>query len=191
MKKTQKTIKIILVGACGVGKTSLVSSYLKKPFSNEISPTISPASSNKIVVLENGETVSMQIWDTAGQERFQSISQMFYRGTDVALVCYDQTSVGSLDQWVSRIRAEVSDCFLFLVETKADLMDDERILECSGNGQLLVRRYRARDYFLTSSVDSRGIKELFLASAMCALEIEPHQPETRITEVPKKSKDCC
>lgn len=51
------------------------------------------------------EKVNLQIWDTAGQERFNSISQAFYRGTDVAILVYDITnyeSVLSLRDWFKR-----------------------------------------------------------------------------------------
>lgn len=51
------------------------------------------------------EKVNLQIWDTAGQERFNSISQAFYRGTDVAILVYDITdyeSVLSLRGWFER-----------------------------------------------------------------------------------------
>ena len=51
------------------------------------------------------EKVNLQVWDTAGQERFNSISQAFYRGTDVAILVYDITnyeSVLSLRDWFKR-----------------------------------------------------------------------------------------
>ena len=49
--------------------------------------------------------VNLQIWDTAGQERFNSISQAFYRGTDVCVLVYDVTnyeSVLSIRDWFNR-----------------------------------------------------------------------------------------
>ena len=34
----------------------------------------------------------MQIWDTAGQETFNSMGNMFYRGTDCCIIVYDITN---------------------------------------------------------------------------------------------------
>lgn len=46
--------------------------------------------------------IKFEIWDTAGQERFRSLSPMYYRNAQAAVVVYDVTksvsiSLASLD----------------------------------------------------------------------------------------------
>jgi len=41
----------------------------------------------------DGYTLKMDIWDTAGQERYHSLAPMYYRGSAIALVVYDITSM--------------------------------------------------------------------------------------------------
>ena len=49
-----------------------------------------------------GKVIKFEIWDTAGQERFRSLSPMYYRNAQAAVVVYDITkyvstlSIGSM-----------------------------------------------------------------------------------------------
>jgi Rab family protein len=58
--------KIILVGDASVGKTCLLTQYLKGTLPKNPAPTIGVEFATKNVVLRNGGTVKAQIWDTAG-----------------------------------------------------------------------------------------------------------------------------
>ncbi len=45
----------------------------------------------------------LSIWDTAGQERFESLTKMYFKDSDAALVVYDITSAESFEKtkkWV-------------------------------------------------------------------------------------------
>ena len=79
------------------------------------------------------EKVNLQIWDTAGQERFNSISQAFYRGTDVAILVYDITnceSVLSLRDWLKRFieHCHVERPGVMIIGNKID-KDSERCVD--------------------------------------------------------------
>jgi GTPase SAR1 family protein len=53
----------------GVGKSSLLSKYVKGVFPTSPLPTIAVEFSTKIIQLKEGSFVKAQIWDTAGQEK--------------------------------------------------------------------------------------------------------------------------
>jgi len=40
-------------------------------------------------------SIKFEIWDTAGQERFRSLSPMYYRNAQAAVVVYDVTKVSN------------------------------------------------------------------------------------------------
>ena len=45
----------------------------------------------------------LSIWDTAGQERFESLTKMYFKDSDAALVVYDLPSAESFEKtkkWV-------------------------------------------------------------------------------------------
>lgn len=65
--------KIVVLGAQGVGKTSLLLRYIKNQFKAGSTASTVGASflTKKVVDDESDTTVRLQIWDTAGQERFR------------------------------------------------------------------------------------------------------------------------
>ena len=72
---TQKniTLKYLVVGDSGVGKTSLLVRYCEDAFQADYLSTIGV--DFKIKRLEiNGSQVTLNIWDTAGQERYRAIT---------------------------------------------------------------------------------------------------------------------
>ncbi|GME80598.1 hypothetical protein B5S31_g5610 [[Candida] boidinii] len=86
-----RVVKVVLIGDQAVGKTSLRSQFVHHIFSNSYRATIGCDFLTSSVLTKDGEYVNLQLWDTAGQERFNSLSQAFYRGTDIAILVYDIT----------------------------------------------------------------------------------------------------
>lgn len=78
--------KLVVLGAQGVGKTSLLQRFLQpsgvlsKPLS-----TVGASFVTKRVLDDQGGVLRLQLWDTAGQERFHSIARLYYRGAQCAL----------------------------------------------------------------------------------------------------------
>jgi len=170
-------MKVILVGGSGVGKTSLVSAYFENPFEVQALPTVAPASCNATIDLPGGVKVELQIWDTAGQERFQAISQMFYRDSHIAFVCYDSLSDKTVEDWINKVRSEVPECIIFLVSTKCDLLNTEQSEQTIAKGKEMKERFDAHYHILTSSSNRTGVKELFIEAAKCCqLVFQSNQP---------------
>jgi small GTP-binding protein len=162
------TIKVILVGNSGVGKTCLIGSYLKNTFENRTAQTVAPAYSCREVQKADGTIVILQIWDTAGQERYATISQLFFRDSNVALLCFDPsdgTSVAAVKEWIKRILNEVSDCHLFGVLTKADLISAEELPNVLNETKAALLDCNLEQYFTTSSVTRDGVENVFLQAA--------------------------
>jgi small GTP-binding protein len=160
-------LKVILVGGTGVGKTSLISSFLKKPFDASVISTVSPAYTFRDVTRHDGLTLCLQIWDTAGQERYRSVSQLFYRDADVALVCYEAGSDESLEtipEWITQVRKEVPDCMFIFVGTKSDLLPPGGSKEALEAAQRTLSAYQPKGYHITSSVTGDGVEGVFLAA---------------------------
>ncbi|GKY94542.1 hypothetical protein MPSEU_000419900 [Mayamaea pseudoterrestris] len=101
MSVQKKTLKIVILGDSGVGKTSLMNRYSTGAFTGQYKATIGADCLSKELVCTDvygqRHLVILQIWDTAGQERFQSLGVAFYRGADAAMLVYDVTDVASLD----------------------------------------------------------------------------------------------
>ncbi|KRF83791.1 ras-related protein Rab7 [Drosophila virilis] len=126
-------LKILVLGDCGVGKTSLMNRYVNKHFTNMYKASIGTDFFSKEVVVNN-RMITMHFWDTAGQERFQTLGVAFYRGTDCCVLVYDVTSPKSfknLNLWRDEFLIQTSprdpDSFPFVVlGNKADL-DEQNV----------------------------------------------------------------
>nr|AOC97470.1 Rab family protein [Volvariella volvacea] len=120
--KPVRTIKLVVVGASGAGKTSLRGQYISGKFTTGYRATIgtdfitktlpwpSEASLKELDSMDagveraeaepgesgSGKSVALQIWDTAGQERFSSLSSAFFRGADAVILLYDVNDAESL-----------------------------------------------------------------------------------------------
>ncbi|KAJ7673881.1 P-loop containing nucleoside triphosphate hydrolase protein [Mycena polygramma] len=106
------TFKVVVIGASGVGKTSLRGQYISSRFSSSYRATIGADFITKTLppLTPGGEPVVLQIWDTAGQERFSSLASAFFRGADAAVLMYDVTAPGTLHalrRWWAELRDKV------------------------------------------------------------------------------------
>ncbi|KAI9645364.1 hypothetical protein NHQ30_006101 [Ciborinia camelliae] len=125
---TSLEAKIVVLGAQGVGKTSLLLRYIKNQFNPKTTTSTVGASflTKRVVDAESDTVVRLQIWDTAGQERFRSISRLYYRGANACILCYSITSQASFNEmsvWLTELRRNLpADIILHVVGTKADLV---------------------------------------------------------------------
>lgn len=123
--------KIVVLGAQGVGKTSLVHRYVNHDFNPAATtPTVGASFVTKRVVDRTSDTVvRLQIWDTAGQERFRSISRLYYRGANACLLCYnitDEKSFQEMTGWLLELKnnmgSEEEPIVIHVVGTKSDIV---------------------------------------------------------------------
>ncbi len=85
-------IVVILIGDVDVGKTCLLSRYLKNQLPKTQKTTIGVEFATKNVTMKDGATVKAQLWDTAGQEKYRAITVAHYRKAVGCLVVYDVTN---------------------------------------------------------------------------------------------------
>lgn len=107
-KKDDSTqnVKVCFLGDSTVGKTSVALRYVENRYDETISTTIGAAYSSKFVKFNEKLQIKFHFWDTAGQERFRSLSPLYYRNCDVAILVYDVTSTitfYNLKDWVDQL----------------------------------------------------------------------------------------
>ncbi|KAB1259018.1 Ras-related protein Rab-7b [Camelus dromedarius] len=103
-------LKLIIIGALGVGKTSLLHQYVHKTFYEDYQTTLGASILSKIIILDD-TTLKLQIWDTGGQERFRSMVSTFYKGSDGCILAFDVTDLESfeaLETWRGDVPQEVA-----------------------------------------------------------------------------------
>jgi len=200
MASNEFDVKLVLLGNSGVGKTSLVLRYVQGTYTLEQSSTIGASFMTKRMQVED-QKLKLQIWDTAGQERFRSMTPMYYRGSNCAILVYDITSEESFENvkdWVSELSSNIrTDIVIVVCGNKCDL-ESQRVVSSS----------KAKEYassinaiFIeTSAKDNERIDELF--TEICTRLIEKRKqgatmsPKTTnnavdVSPKSRKRERCC
>ena len=100
-------VKVIIIGDSSVGKTTIMSKYLKNQFNEDSKATVGVEFGSKLFKI-NGHNIKAQIWDTAGQEKYKAITGAYYKGSKGAFVVYDITrkdTFESVDKWINDLKA--------------------------------------------------------------------------------------
>jgi len=135
IEEYEMMVKIILIGDSGVGKTNIMSKFLKNQFMEESKATIGVEFGSKLFNHE-GHKIKAQIWDTAGQEKYKAITGAYYKGSKGALVVYDITqkkSFENIEKWVNDLKvAGDPKITIILIGNKSDLEDKRQVLKDQG-----------------------------------------------------------
>lgn len=81
--------RLILIGDSTVGKSSLLKYFTDGKFAEVSDPTVGVDFFARLIEVDDGTRIKLQLWDTAGQERFRSITKSYYRNSVGALLVYD------------------------------------------------------------------------------------------------------
>ena len=154
----------------GVGKSSLLSKYVKGVVPVSPLPTIAIEFATKIIQIKEGGYIKAQIWDTAGQEKYKAITSHHYRRAVGALIVYDVTKRSSFDnvlKWYSDLKQKAEkECIIALVGNKIDLNDNRSV--SFDEGKNISEKYGIM-FFETSAKDNIDINELFEKSTLTYL----------------------
>ena len=155
-------IKLILVGDKSVGKTSIITQFSEKQFTNDYIPTIG---SDKIIkeIEIKGEKLKLEIWDTVGQEQYRTVNKIFIKNAQIALIVYDITnkdSFNNLNFWLQEIidinRKKVICCVL---SNKTDLYENQVVDSEEGKNFATEKKMK---FFETSAKDYESIEKVFI-----------------------------
>eukprot|EP00826_Nyctotherus_ovalis_P017430 TRINITY_DN15135_c0_g2_i2.p1 TRINITY_DN15135_c0_g2~~TRINITY_DN15135_c0_g2_i2.p1 ORF type:complete len:213 (+),score=30.13 TRINITY_DN15135_c0_g2_i2:125-763(+) len=130
-RKDDYIFKLIMIGDSRVGKTQLISRYIKNDFNMNSTPTFGVEFTHKTIEME-GKQVSIRLWDTIGQEKFRSLTSIYYKGAVGAILVYDITNRKSFEsactQWLGELgNFSESNIVLMLVGNKCDLKDKRKV----------------------------------------------------------------
>ena len=86
--KSGRTIKCMMVGDTGVGKTCAVEMFTKKNAVENCTPTAKLMKYQNDLSIDN-EKVSLEIWDTPGEDDYICLRKTCYPLTDVILLVFN------------------------------------------------------------------------------------------------------
>lgn len=155
-------IKVILLGSCGVGKTNIISRYVKNQFDQD---SISTAGANYALkhFPYKGVTYSINIWDTAGQEQYRAVTKMFIQDTNILILCYsitDRESFNELDYWYNAATDIVGNSIIIGVAgNKSDLINEEVVSD--DEGENYANKVGAKFRLISAKTNKESIDQMF------------------------------
>lgn len=117
--------KICLLGAFGVGKTSLTRRYVDSIFSDAYLTTVGVKIDKKAVTVAD-TAVNLLIWDIAGEDDVAAVRTSYLRGAAGYLLVVDVTRAQTLAVARSirdRVAAEIGDVPFLCLLNKTDVAD--------------------------------------------------------------------
>ena len=190
------------MGDSGVGKTTLIHSFVNNEFCEDFKSTIGADFSSKVINVDN-TSIDLQIWDTAGEERFHSVGAAFYRGTDACLLVYDITQKNSFERvevWLNDLltKANVTNSESFpivLFGNKSDLAEELRSVSTE-DAENWAKLKNCGFYEVSAKTQNNvenGFQEVLRKFIKNHDRVIMNNPNgLKLTFKPeKKSRDCC
>ena len=114
----------MLVGDTNVGKTALITNYLRNIFIEDYEPTVLDVyRGNKNV---DGKGLEVEIHDTSGDDHLGVDRKVQYQAADgfmICVACNDKNSFDHIEKWRDEIQEVEPHKPIFLLLTKRDLKD--------------------------------------------------------------------
>ncbi len=156
-------LKLCVLGAGAVGKTSLIIRHVDKRFEEEYKPTIGFDIALKTMKIEEGGIeAELLIWDIAGQAIFEKIREEYLQGTNGALILFDLTrkeTYESIGDWVRELTAFAGKVPFIIIGNKADLSGDRVVSE--EEGRKTSKDFGATGYIETSAKTGDQVEAAF------------------------------
>ena len=156
-------IKLTIIGLWGVGKTSVVNSFVGKDFPSMYIPTIGSNIARKEYKLKDIH-IRLNIWDIGGQRSFNPLNPVFFSNLDVAFLIFDLSNPKETLQEIKKTYLKnlsnfSPECIIYLIGNKSDLIKPEEFEILLNN----IRQYQIEGYpiIFVSAKSQDNISELF------------------------------
>ncbi|MFX1407033.1 MAG: Rab family GTPase, partial [Promethearchaeota archaeon] len=96
--KVKDVFKILVLGAPGVGKTTLIENYSDKPFRKDIAAKVGVNFFIKQVNID-GQNYNLQFWDFFDEDKFGFLRKSFYKGASAIFFVFDLSKPETFDNY--------------------------------------------------------------------------------------------
>jgi small GTP-binding protein len=151
--------KVCVLGAFGVGKTSLVRRYVESIFSDTYLTTVGVKIDKKTLTV-GAEPVTLILWDIAGEDESNQIRTSYLRGAAGYFLVADGTraeTLGVASGIQARVASEIGPIPFLLLLNKADLEESWDLSRPSAS----TLGKAAAAILRTSAKTGEGVEEAF------------------------------
>jgi len=152
--------KICVLGAAGVGKTSLIAQFVYSKFSEKYLSSMGVKIDRKCVPVD-GDSVNLMIWDIHGEERFKKVAMSYLRGASGIIMVVDGTRADTLqvaEAIVQRVEEAIGNIPSVWLLNKVDLTD----AWCISDAQVKVLQEQHHHVYRSSAKTGEHVESSFL-----------------------------
>ena len=168
MINKEYAFKIALLGASGVGKTSLIYRFVNNTFSQNYKSTIGANFLSKDITITLGNVnhdIRLILWDLAGQDLYEKTRSVYFHGCAGAILVYDVTRPYTLyeieKKWIKDFRTHaMTDSTCILIGNKMDLSLIKKVEHFEGS--IFSDRIKATWFTETSAKTGENVEEVFI-----------------------------
>lgn len=174
----RNVFNVVVMGAGGVGKTSLVTRFVNNEFSEDYTPTAEDLY-EKPIHLRKGVSAMLQVLDTAGSYRFPAMKRLTLQYGEAFILVYSVNDPDSLDEAL-KLQEEIyeakgtDDVPMVLVGNKCDLTSgtDKRLVShaiastLSRGKNCILAETSAKDNLNISGVFTALMAQIALANSI-------------------------
>eukprot|EP01087_Luapelamoeba_hula_P018571 TRINITY_DN59_c0_g1_i1.p1 TRINITY_DN59_c0_g1~~TRINITY_DN59_c0_g1_i1.p1 ORF type:complete len:188 (+),score=36.32 TRINITY_DN59_c0_g1_i1:95-658(+) len=156
------SIKIVVLGSGGVGKSALTVQFVQGIFVEQYDPTIED-SYRKQVELDN-KNVMLEILDTAGTEQFTAMRDLYMKNGQGFVLVYSIIALSTfndlpdLREQILRVK-DTEQVPMVLVGNKCDLAEQRAISQ--DQGQSLASRFGSCSFLESSAKAKTNVDQIF------------------------------
>uniref|UniRef100_A0A8D2PE65 DIRAS family GTPase 2 n=1 Tax=Zosterops lateralis melanops TaxID=1220523 RepID=A0A8D2PE65_ZOSLA len=162
MPEQSNDYRVVVFGAGGVGKSSLVLRFVKGTFRESYIPTIEDT--YRQVISCDKSICTLQITDTTGSHQFPAMQRLSISKGHAFILVYSITSRQSLEELkpiyeqICQIKGDIENIPIMLVGNKND-ENQNREIE-SNEGEAMAKKWKCA-FMETSAKTNHNVKELF------------------------------
>ncbi|CAG0879546.1 unnamed protein product [Cyprideis torosa] len=164
MPEQSNDYRVVVFGAGGVGKSSLVMRFVKGTFKESYVPTIEDTYRQVISCNNSKNVCTLQITDTTGSHQFPAMQRLNISKGHAFILVYSVTSRQSFEELptvyrlIWECKTNLDGVPVMLVGNKCDEVDSREVV--FSEGEELAKRWECK-FMETSAKTNYNVKELF------------------------------
>lgn len=162
MPEQSNDYRVVVFGAGGVGKSSLVLRFVKGTFRDSYIPTIEDT--YRQVISCDKSICTLQITDTTGSHQFPAMQRLSISKGHAFILVYSVTSRQSLEELkpiyeqICQIKGDIDSIPIMLVGNKNDEGHNREVQ--TSDGEAMAKKWKCA-FLETSAKMNHNVKELF------------------------------
>ncbi len=125
--------KIVVLGASGVGKTTLIEQFSDKSLHEDVAPKVGVNFFIKSVNVD-GNDYKLQFWDIIDDKKFGSLQTLYYTGASAVFFVFDLSRPETFDYYQTRFKkvwnqVKLDKCPVLFIGNKLDLVENQEVID--------------------------------------------------------------